>query len=270
MKYEIRELGVSAILDQAIKLIQDNFKLLFGIVLVILVPYTLVQGLVAVSVTPTLPANATPEMQAAAIRAALSSQMILLPLVLGLVYVVIPITNAALVHAIARAYLQQPTSVMQALKFALQRILPLIWTWFLMGLAIMGGLLLCVVPGILAALWFGLATQVVILEGISGFDALKRSKLLMTGNIGKLFLLGLVVGLINLAAGAVSAFIPQPHVQAVLGSVIQGLATIFSSATTVIFYFSTRCKAENFDLTLLAESVAAAEAPPVATEPGAA
>ena len=40
----------------------------------------------------------------------------------------------------------------------------------------MGGMILCIVPGILAAFWFALATQVVVIEGVAGFAAMKRSK----------------------------------------------------------------------------------------------
>lgn len=262
MKYEIRELSISGILDQSIKLIQDNFKLLFGIVMVLLVPYCLVQGFVTLALMPAVPANLTPETVAAYQRAVLSAQFVLIPMLLVLAYIIIPITNSALIHAIARVYLQQPTSVGQSLQLAAKRLLPMLGTWFLLVMAIMGGLILCIVPGILAALWFALATQVVILEGLSGFAALKRSKQLMTGNIGKLFVLGLVVGLINAAVVAAAAFIPQPQVQTVLGAIVQGVTTLFGSATGVLFYFSTRCKLENFDLTLLAESVGTSDAAP--------
>ena len=126
MKYEIRELSISGILDQSIKLIQDNFKLLFGIVLVLLVPYCLVQGFVTLALMPTLPANLTPETAAAYNRAVLSAQMVLIPMLLVLAYIIIPITNSALIHAIARVYLQQPTSVGQSLQLAAKRLLQLL------------------------------------------------------------------------------------------------------------------------------------------------
>ena len=112
-------------------------------------------------------------------------------------YVITPITNAALVYAISNAYLEKPISVGESFKKAFQRILPLIGTWFLVGLAIMGGMILFVVPGILAAFWFSLATQVVVIEGVAGFAAMKRSRQLMAGNIGTIFALGLLIGLIN-------------------------------------------------------------------------
>ena len=264
MKYEIRELGISAILDQSIKLIQDNFKLLFGIVLVLLVPYCLVHGFVSLAFLPAPPQNRTDEAVAAYYRAILAALPVLLPMFLILTYVIIPITNSALIHAIARVYLNQPTSVGQSFQLAVRRFLPMLGTVFVFVLALIGGLLLCLVPAIFVALSFALATQVVILEGLSGFAALKRSKELMNGNRIKLLILGVIVFLINVAVIIAAAFIPQPQVQTILMAFVQGVTTLFSSAAGVIFYFSARCKHENFDLKLLAESVGTADIVPEA------
>jgi hypothetical protein len=65
----------------------------------------------------------------------------------------------------------------------------------------------------------------------------------------------LVVGLIRGAAGAAGGFVPQPHLREVLGILIQLAATIFGSAAIVIFYFSARCRNEQFDLQLLAKNI---------------
>lgn len=79
----------------------------------------------------------------------------------------------------------------------------------------------------------------------------------MTGNIGTLFVLGLVMIPIIWGVQIAVLFIPQPHVRAVLAPLAQAVMTIFASAATVVFYFSARCKHEQFDLQLLAENVGA-------------
>jgi hypothetical protein len=257
MRYEIRELGLGGILDQAVKLTKTHFGLFLGIAAVLLIPFYLIQGFVNLAMTAKLPPNPTMQDIIAANQANMANLGFTLPLLLVGAYVVIPITNAALVHAIAGEYLEKPVGVAESLKWALGRILPLIGTWFLVGLAIMGGLILCVIPGVIAAFWFALATQVVVIEGKSGFTAMKRSKELMSGNIGTFFVLGLLVGGINIGLALAVAFIPQPHVQVVATAAIQAIATIFASAATVVFYFSCRCKHEQFDLTLLAQAVGA-------------
>jgi hypothetical protein len=203
---------------------------------------------------PKLPLNPTPEQVRAVTFVPMSFA---LPFALLGAYLIIPITNAAIVYAISNAYLEKPISVGESFKRALQRILALIGTWLLVWLAIMGGMILCIVPGILAAFWFGLATQVVVIEGVAGFAAMKRSKQLMAGNIGTFFVLGILVGLINAGITFATTLIPQPHVRVVLSSIVMGVVTIFASAAFVVFYFSCRCKHEQFDLALLAQSVGA-------------
>jgi hypothetical protein len=226
-----------------------------GIVSVLLIPFNLIQGFVNMAMMAKLPPNPTMQDIMAANQANLANLGITLPLLFLGLYVIIPLTNAALIHAISSEYLEKPAGVGESLIWAVRQILPLIGTWFLVGLAIMGGLILCFVPGILAAFWFALATQVVVIEGIWGIAAMKRSKQLMTGNIGTIFVLGLLIGGINIGLAFAAALIPQPHVQVVASAVIQGVATVFASAATVVFYFSCRCKHEQFDLARLAESV---------------
>ena len=140
---------------------------------------------------------------------------------------------------------------------AFRVIVPLAWTWFLQTLAIMGGFILFIIPGIIFAFWFSLSSHVVVIEGKSGFAALGRSKQLMKGNIGTVFVLGILIGLIQWIILIATAFIPQQHLQ-VIGQVFAGaIVTILAAAAFVVFYFSCRCKYENFDLTLLAQSVGA-------------
>jgi hypothetical protein len=255
MRYAIRELKLGEILDQAVKLTKDHFGVFLGIVGVLLIPFNVISGLIQVAMMPTLPPNATQDQRLAA---SLEILKVATPLAL-LAMVIAPITNAALVYGISNAYLEKPISVGESFKRAFQRLLPLIGTWFLVGLAIMGGSL-CIVPGILALFWFSLATQVVVVENVAGFAAMKRSKALMVGNIGNIFVLGLLVGLINVGLTFAANMIPQPHVQVIVTAIVEGIVAIFASAAFVVFYFSCRCKHEQFDLALLAESVGA-EAP---------
>jgi hypothetical protein len=254
MRYTIRELKLNEILDQAVNLTKDHFGVLLGITAVLLIPFEIIAGFIQVANIPTLPPNAPPDV---ALQATFRALGVALPIILLTFYVVTPITNAAMIHAIANAYLEKPISVGGSFQHALQRILPLIGTWLLVGLAFMGGIILCVVPGILALFWFALATQVVVIEGAWGFAAMKRSRKLMAGNIGTIFVLGLLIGLISFGIQLAVSLIPQLYVRVVASSIIAGVVTIFASAAFVVFYFSCRCKHEQFDLALLAQSVGA-------------
>ena len=90
-------------------------------------------------------------------------------------------------------------------------IIPLYWTWLLLTIAVSVGFVLCFVPGIIAMFWFSLATQIVVVERMNGIADLKRSRELMRGNIGTVFVLGLVLGMISVSAQGGALMIPQAH-----------------------------------------------------------
>ena len=57
-----------------------------------------------------------------------------------------------------------------------------LWVFFLLWAIIQGGILLLIIPGILFSFWFSLAFYVLVFEEKKGFDALLRSKQLISGN----------------------------------------------------------------------------------------
>jgi hypothetical protein len=254
MRYQVRELGLGKILDQAVTLTKNHFGLLLGVAAVLQIPFGIVQGLLLQPAAAALPDDPTIA-DILAMQQQQTNLFVLLPLILLNAYVVVPLTNGAMVYAIANVYLDQPISVGKAFARVLKRLFGMIGTYLLVGLAIMGGLLLCIVPGILAILWFMLATQVVVIEGLSGFAALKRSRELMKGNIVTLIALFILLIAISLGVELGGRFIPQHHLQIVAVVLIQAVLAIFFSAVFVVFYFSCRCRHEQFDLALLAQSV---------------
>lgn len=265
MSYQLRELGIGGILDQAIALLKNRFGLLLGITMVMLVPFQLLAGLVTLSSVPQLPPNPTMADVREYQREALSGGVLLktVPLSMLLVLVILPLTNAAITYAVASEYLNRPITVGGAVRRVFHLAFPYLGTGILFFLAVWGGMLLLLIPGIVFAFWFALWGQVVVIEGTAGPAALKRSKFLMKGNIGKFFVLGMIVGFINAALGLIAGLITEPYVRQAVISVLQGVLASFGCAAYVVFYFSCRCKAENFDLTLLADSVAADSAPAV-------
>ena len=243
MQYQIKQLGLGGILDQSISLLRNHFGLLFGIVAITVIPFMAILGLVHHSI------KAGGDLPTATMVFGIGNLVFAL--------ILAPLVNAAVIHAVASAYLSRPTTLGQCFSHASQRFLALLGTSMLMGLAIMGGLILLIIPGILFAFWFMLAQHVAVLEGSSGSAALGRSKALMKGNIGTGFALGLVVGIINACMGAGAGMIPQPHAKVVAIAFAQGVGTLLATCSMVVFYFSCRCKAENFDLQVLADAVGA-------------
>jgi hypothetical protein len=256
MKYRIQHLKLGGILDQAVAITKDHFGLLFTIMLLLFVPANLIFGFIQLAMLPEVPTiMSSPEQHAAFRQAALQNVPInlLFGLLIGLV--ITPLTNAAVVDAVARLYLGQPTTAVDSLKHGLSRLLPLIGTSILMGLAIMGGFILLIIPGILFALWFALSTHVVVIERLSGAKALGRSKELVRPHLGTMIVLGLLLLGVSFGLGMVAGFIPQAHLQLVVQTLVTAVTTVFFTAAFVVFYFSCRCAVDNFDLQHLAESI---------------
>lgn len=251
MRYELRALSLGEILDQGIKLVRDKFGILMAIMALTIVPSQIVISLFANKFQP-VPGQPTPPAQ-------IGSLLPYLAIVYGFLLVILPLANAAVVYTAARTFLGQQTSLGESFGHALRRLPALIWTSILMGLAIMGGFILLVIPGILCSLWFMLAQQVAVLEPISGGPALSRSKALMKGNIGTGIVLGIVLWVINFGLGMVSGLLPHPF-NAISAGVMGGVTTLISTCTFVVFYFSCRCKLDNFDLEVLANEIGEAEA----------
>ncbi|MEK6262978.1 MAG: hypothetical protein AABP62_30640, partial [Planctomycetota bacterium] len=100
MKYQIKQLGLGGILDQAISLLRNHFGLLFGIVGMTIIPFFAILGLVQLSII--VPGDMQ-SIQTSGIVAAVGG--IIGGLVLG------PLVNAAVIHAVASAYLSRPTTI---------------------------------------------------------------------------------------------------------------------------------------------------------------
>jgi hypothetical protein len=255
MGYRIQKLGIGGVLDQAVSLLRDNIGLLFQIMAYLYIPIQLCLTLYVTSVMPVLAPGATSEDIVRYQQAAGSIGLLVLPVSLLTVFVVLPVTNAAVIYAISERYLGKSVSAIQSLKFGLSRILPLLWTAILMGLAIMGGLILFIVPGILCMIWFALAQQVTVLESINGGAALGRSRKLVSSSMGTVIVLGIVGLSVGFSLGLIPQLLGQNYISAVISVLVNAVATLFGSATMTVYYFSCRCNVDNFDLEQLALAV---------------
>src|SRR5262249_2873490 len=156
----------------------------------------IISGLLIEWNMPDIPAPAQPGMFAPRPQFQMPPSLLIMISVIGLVnlLIVYPLTDAAMIHAIASRYLERPIGVAGAFSRAIRIILPLIGTWILMMLAIAAPIavgtiagvvlgpagFLLLLPGAIFAFiftfWFGLSSRVVVIEGVAGTTALARSK----------------------------------------------------------------------------------------------
>lgn len=259
MSYEIKPLGVGGILDQAVQLLKNHLGLFLGISMCISVPFGLVMSFVMLGITPELPPNPTPEEIAAFQQKVMSNLPITIAMGVVSMIIVYPLTTGAMIHAVASEYLGKPTTVGASIGRALRVFFPLLWTSLIMFIFVYAGLLFCIIPGLYFLVRYSLSSHAVVLDELSGTAALKRSSSLLlhdrTKNYNTLVLLWLLLGVIGFAINMLSQYVPQQHVAIVVALLLQAVNGAFGAAAFAVFYFSCRCKAENFDLELLAETM---------------
>jgi len=73
--------------------------------------------------------------------------------------------------------------------------------YFLSSLAVLGGLILFIIPGIIISIMFQMFPYIIVTKGAGPIAALKRSRVITKGSRYQLFLLGCLLTLVNLAGG---------------------------------------------------------------------
>lgn len=138
---------------------------------------------------------------------------------LGLIYAVVYIflilwTNSANYILIKSVSQNQAPTLKELFSQGWKIIGKILLTGLLAGLAVVGGLLLLIIPGIIFSYWFAFTTQIVVIENLSGTAALSRSKQLVNGRFWKIVWYMLFPILIVIAysfiTSAVAAAIPKP------------------------------------------------------------
>jgi len=255
-------ISVSRVLDKLFTLLRGHFWLIYGITLVVYVPFFFYNLAIRQFQVSTMQGGSPFFMK--------SEVLIFLVLAFGifmLAWIFIwPLGTMAATSAVARGYLRQPTSVLRAYKEVLRLLLPAIGLMLLVGLLVGLGSMLCVVPGIYLMLRLYVVFPALVVERRGAFDAMARSAELVRGNYLRILAIILVAGFVKAAlvysitfAGA--AFFAGPSVvHVMLYAVSQFLGQLFVAPfdfiLAVVVYFELREVKEGLDLELLSDELA--------------
>lgn len=262
-KPTLRELSVGELLDKAFRLYRANFLPLLGITAAVLIPFTLLGLLSAVTLGET--------------RVVDIIQNFFSPLIQG-----------TLAVAISRAYLAEAFTIQQSFRLGSKRYASILGAGILQGLALvvpaiallvfsmMGGFFQFI--GLLAYLavvaylftrW-AVKTEIIVLEDMGASDGLSRSwkltekyfwRVLGTSTAaGAIVLLATLLPSTSLGILAEWLSIPETPIlliSTVTGQLIVALVTPFSVAVNVLLYYDLRIRVEAFDLEYAIEETAA-------------
>ncbi len=172
---------------------------------------------------------------------------------------------AATTSIVSDAYLGRSMQAMEAVRNATGMLGRLLVVSIGSTILIFAGLILLLIPGLIALSGLALASVVVVLEQRTGMDALQRSwdltkgfrrKVLLVIGIALVFLIvpTMVMGVVS----AIATASIEPNLWVMVGSSVLSIFIFpFLYVATVVLYYDIRVRKEGFDLELLAGDVPA-------------
>lgn len=269
MAYEIRERDIGGVLDEAIILFRDHFKLLLLISVFILMPANLIVEVLAARYEQSAPQldPATTPSDAEALRLATlagAQAFLFMFVVLAITIVYGSWVEGAVIHSMASRYLGRPVPTGESFKVGLRRLPVLAAANLLVLLAGFFGACLCILPGLLLVALYCIAPAAVILEHAGPMEALSRSYRLIRSYLWQTLGLILAIGVLEMGLGMFGALVPAHAAVLVISAFLESVFTVFSHLTLLMLYFSVRCRVESLDLDLLTRAV---EEPAALPEP---
>ncbi len=268
----LRPLRVGEILDVAIKLYRSNFSTLVRIVLFVTVPSQILIALLRASSESNIDADSigtfssTSTVDSTVDGKALTAYFVGIALVSIVGLIMGEIASAGCFRAIGGAYLGEEQTWQESLRYAVKRLRSLLWLTVAKNFVLFCGFILCVVPGVYLYGAYAVTTPALMLEGVRGRKALRRSRDLVKGRWGPVagvLLVGtLLTSVVGGAIGAMASGVIFTNnevavdVARAIGAMIGAtLTTPVLAAVITVLYIDLRVRKEGFDLELLADTV---------------
>ena len=290
---DLRPLGIGELLDAAFKIYRTRFKTLVLCVLVPVVPIIIVQQLVLASVTDDLTTtqNGSVRFDFTATAVTAIGVVVLLSILLGL------LATAACTRAVTAAYLDQPTTWQESLRFALRKVGPLLLLALVAAAASFAVVFLIafiaalvhpatVVLTIPAAIYLLVRLLLIIVpvrlvEDVGAVASLRRSWSLVGGRWWASFALVVILViltfvltlllqtlLVTIPVGATGSTVVAGILNTRSWILTNVITTPIGAAVLTLLYFDLRVRKEGLDLELLADRIGEAGPADVARSSG--
>ena len=171
------------------------------------------------------------------------------------IMVIIPITQTVLYHAAFQDMLGRPIRVGDSLALELRRFFPILGAVICMGVLIILGFMLLVVPGIILATALAITIPVCVVEQIGPFASIRRSAFLTKGNRWRILGIWLLVAVVTLVASGLALLFKHAlgmDAGAILGFVMQSVVSAFTTLAAVVMYHDLRVAKEGVDTNRIA------------------
>jgi len=268
----LRPLRIGELLDAAITIYRANAATLIRSVAAVVVPLQVLGALVLASATPdslssgsffpSQPETTTLSNRDLAIFLAGTLLSAVLTWVAGI------LATAACFKAVSDAYLGGRPEWRSSVRFAVDRLWPLLWLTFLGTILNILAIVPLVFPAIYLSVAWSVGTPTLLAEDVRGRRALGRSRRLVKGRwwptAGVLVISLLLVGIVSLVIGGLLGALVAAtgSDSAVADALVNGaagiaggvIATPFQAAVVTLLYVDLRVRKEGLDVELLARA----------------
>ena len=276
---DLRPLTLGEVLDRTFTLYRRNFLLFVGITALpqlLILAFHLFEIFIQRSSMGTgsvvLPTGTTPTALSTAVASSPSVAILaFVAFIVGLIIYIVAylFAQGGTVFAVSECYLGRQATILESLKRMRGEVGSLFGVVILNGLAIMGGLILLIIPGIYLACRLITCVPAALLENLGPRDSLSRSFALTKSSAGRAFVIYLLYiailygamlllvfpstfGLVFAARSANVGLILALSVLTQVGTFVATvLVTPIFTIATAVFYYDLRVRKEAFDLQLM-------------------
>jgi hypothetical protein len=257
----MRPLNLGETLDASVKIVRARWKTLALVMVVVALPLQIANVLIISATTDVYHAGSSFSTSSDAAKTTYSDDGAYFAgqvAILALSFLGYLLGTVACYRAVSDTYLGRPTSARASLSFAADRLGSTLWLTIVLVLGLLAGFIALILPGIWLSIAWSVAYPVMLVEGVGGVGALRRSFRLTegrwwatTGRLVVAYILATVISAVATALFVVPAnqLVDDTSTTALLldhaaDFAVSLVTTPFIAAVTTLVYFDLRVRKE--------------------------
>ena len=242
--------GIGEILSTAFEIYKANAQNLLMIVAIVVVPLTFISAFIGGVVFAPDTETVTPRRDGRASAPARRPRRLIVALVGVVIGVIInAVLQAAIMRGAAQGSIGDPVDIDASYKWGFARFGSVLLISILVGLAVLGGFILLIIPGIIFMVMFAVAIPALVVENLRGTDAMSRSWNLVKGNfwhaLGLIIVAGIITAVVGGIIGAIGGAISDNWFVAwIFQAIAQIITAPFAAIVSVLLYLDLRARRE--------------------------
>ena len=241
--------GIGEILSTAFEIYKTNAASLLMIVAIVVVPLTFISAFIGgVVFAPDTETITVLGESVETVSARTAGVAILVALVGAVIGVIInAVLQAAIMRGAALGSIGDPVDIDASYKWGFARFGSVLLISILVGLAVVGGFILLIIPGVIFLVMFSVSIPALVVENLRGTDAMSRSWNLVKGFFWHALGVIVVAAIITAVVGGIIGAIGGDNwfVSWIFQAIAQIITAPFAAIVSVLLYLDLRARRES-------------------------